>query len=242
MRTGTFPRAFTLTLVVAAVLLPAPIVRAALAPERQCHKDRYEAASKYAACQHKTVATFFAKVDTEKLQEALSKCRTKYTSTWTKIRKKALGTGSTCDTNRFVNNGGSVTDNLTGLEWEKKTDDGFTHDKDDSYLWSAASFIFLAGGSGLNGALLCMSVVPFKCDWRLPTHAELQTLLSEPYPCSTAPCIDPIFGPTIPSNTWTATQLADNLAYAWIVDFGTGEVFYHPKSVAWFVRGVRGGL
>ena len=41
------------------------------------------------------------------------------------------------------------------------------------------------------------------CDWRLPTIIELQTILLTEYPCATAPCIDPIFGPSqgsIPSS------------------------------------------
>ena len=33
------------------------------------------------------------------------------------------------------------------------------------------------------------------CDWRLPTIAELQTILLAPYPCGTSPRIDPIFWP-----------------------------------------------
>jgi hypothetical protein len=50
-------------------------------------------------------------------QAALSKCRVNYTSTWATLEKKAAGTGATCDSARFVDNGnGTVTDELTDLQ------------------------------------------------------------------------------------------------------------------------------
>lgn len=40
----------------------------------------------------------------------------------------------------FVDNGdGTITDTSTGLMWEKKSDDGSIHDKDDVYTWSGRS-------------------------------------------------------------------------------------------------------
>jgi hypothetical protein len=181
------------TLTAGTLLTTAPIARAGLAPEQQCAKSRYDAKAKYDQCQAKALGLHFAKNDLTKLQPALSKCRVKYTATWLKLQKNALGTGSTCDGPRFVNNGGTVTDSLTGLEWEKKTDDGGVHDKDDTSTWSTA-IVFVRD---LNNVYFSLNA-----DWRLPTVAELQTILSEPFPCTTSPCIAPIFGPTIANDDY----------------------------------------
>src|SRR5512147_610150 len=161
-------------LAVSTLLTMAPVARAKLTPERFCQKSRYDAAAKYAQCEDKALAQLFATNDLVKLQPALSKCRVKYTDIWLKLQKKALGTGSTCDTPRFVDTGdGTVTDNLTGLEWEKKTDNVTVHDKDNTYEWSIAYECFLSGGStcaGLNrpDTVLCFGGAVGTCDWRLP--------------------------------------------------------------------------
>ena len=81
--------------------------------------------------------------------------------------------------------------------------------------------------------------------WRMPTFAELQTiLLPEPYPCSTSPCIDPIFGPTQSYYYWSSTTNANNPNNAWLVDFNYGYVISDNKSTdaEFYVRAVRGGL
>jgi hypothetical protein len=249
MRTKNLTRvAAAVTLAASMLLATAPVARAALAPEQQCAKSRYDAKAKYDQCQAKALGLHFAKNDLAKLQPALSKCRVKYTATYVKFQKKAAGTGATCEAPRFVDNGdGTVTDNLTGLDWEKRTDDGTVHDKDDTYPWSEAYRIFLSGylsTLGLNefnsNTFMCFGGL---CNWRLPTVAELQTILSEEFPCTTSPCIDPVFGPTIANDDyWSSTTLADNTTYAWGVFFGTGEVSYGLKSSTNSVRAVRGGL
>ncbi len=144
-----------LMLTAGTLLTTAPIARAGLLPEQQCAKSRDDAATKYAQCHGKALAKIFATNDLTKLQPALSKCRVKYTDTWAKIQKKAAGTGSRCDTPRFVLNatpfGETVTDNLTGLVWEKKTDTGGVHAKDDTYVWSIATYGFIAGTGAYAG-------------------------------------------------------------------------------------------
>lgn len=41
----------------------------------------------------------------------------------------------------YTDNGdGTITDNVTGLMWEKKDDSGGIHDKDNDYTWSGASY------------------------------------------------------------------------------------------------------
>jgi hypothetical protein len=47
-----------------------------------------------------------------------------------------------------------------------------------------------------------------QCDWRLPTLAELETILQAmtPSPCDTSPCIDEeVFGPTVATYYWSDT-------------------------------------
>lgn len=242
-------RVVTVALLTAGTLLTmAAFAGAKVPPEQQCQKSRYEAAAKYAQCQSKALGQHFAVNDLAKLQPILSKCRVKYTSTYLKLQKKALGTGSTCDAPRFVDNDdGTVTDNLTGLDWEQKVDTASIHVKSATYTWFNTYNSFLAGVSsfGINEEQPPDFIACFggRCDWRLPTVAELQTILSEPFPCTTSPCINAAFGPTATNEDyWSATTLADNTTYAWGVFFGTGEVSYGLKNGINAVRAVRGGL
>ena len=70
----------------------------------------------------------------------------------------------------YTDNGdGTVTDNQTGLTWEKKSDDGSIHDKDTLYTWSDAFSVFIAG---LNTASFAGHN-----DWRLPNRFELESLV-----------------------------------------------------------------
>ena len=129
-------------------------------------------------------------------QKPLSKCRIKYAGAWAKLQAKASGTGTSCDQPRFRVVDGTVKDNLTGLQWEQKTDDGTVHDKDNGYAWSVA--VSDADGPAFTDFLATLNGTHFagQCDWRLPTRAELQTILPGPYPCA-SPCIDTaLFGPT----------------------------------------------
>ena len=62
-----------------------------------------------------------------------------------------------------------VRDNITGLIWEVKTDDGSIHDKDNQYTWyDTEDFINSLNSSNYGGF----------SDWRLPTVAELASLVN----------------------------------------------------------------
>lgn len=209
--------------------------------EQGCANGRTKAAGKYVACQarSKIVLSLFV----------AQKCRSRYAATASRLQLRYPGTA--CDVPRLVDNlDGTITDNLTGLIWEKKdASDGIEnlanpHDVDNIYTWSSndsdntdedgtAFTDFLenlnsgAGFAGANG-------------WRLPTLEELQTILSPDYPCMT--CLDPAFGPTA-SYYWTSSTQAQFANNAWTVVFAPGGSFGFVSKVGTRgVRAVRGGL
>jgi hypothetical protein len=171
---------------------------------------------------------------------------------------------------RFVDNGdGTVTDYETGLMWEKKSDDGSIHDKDNTYTWNStytnpdgtAFTEFLAtlnAGTGFAGYT----------DWRLPSEAgqnspftgprELENILAAPSPCTgfSDPCVPPVFNTgCMPGRTvtecsctqsdfyWSATtNAAGNPRYAWGVNFFDGSVLFYDKPSLRYARAVRHGF
>lgn len=136
---------------------------------------------------------------------------------------------------------GTITDNNTGLMWEKKDSlDGFLdfnnlHDADNLYLWS---------GNGSQETIWDwlddVNAEEFAGydDWRIPNVKELQSIVDyERF----NPSIDPIFGPTVTFGYWSSTSSAF-LDGAWFVNFFIGEVNIDSKDGDGHVRAVRGGL
>ena len=135
--------------------------------------------------------------------------------------------------------------------WEKKTDDGTIHDRDDRYGWTAGAdepsgtafteFLrTLNACDSLDGIAMTGGFAGY-CDWRLPTVAELQTILLAPFPCATNPCVDPVFGPTASFYYWSSTTLSVFADDAWYVLFSSGNVLYELKNGEFGVRAVRSG-
>jgi hypothetical protein len=246
--TGRPPRQLdcVLVLLVATAALAAPAL-GARSPDQLCQRGRYHAAAKYALCHQDVLGQFFAGAfpDDARFLGALSKCRVKYAESWTKLQTKTKGTGVPCDDARFEDDGvGTVTDRLTGLQWEKKTDDATVHDKDHRYARSAASPFTTADGPVFTAFLAALNAGCFAghCDWRLPTAAELESILLAPYPCTTNPCIDPIFGPTVGFGYWSDTLHPSYPGGAWLVDFENAYMIIDNNGFGWYVRAVRGGL
>lgn len=232
--------------------------------EESCQAARAKAAGLYAACQQNAQSKWQLKADQPltaqpKFLASSSKCRVKYVATWAKLQARLPATS--CAAPRFVDNGdGTVSDNLTDLQWEKKTNLNNVvsllnpHDADNTYTWSNAGTAadgtaFTAFLSALNAAPACFAG---QCDWRLPTKEELQTLLSDPFPCVNKPCIDTTLGDTQgatdsgpnPPTYWTSSTYMGQADNAWVVDFFDGSVknFGNDKIVDMYVRAVRGGL
>lgn len=236
-----------LTGLVTSALLTGGATPAAATPEQSCQAGRYRAAARYSACQQMALSKYFGTGDWPKYQSAAGKCQTKYAAVWPKLRAKTPG--STCDAERFVGNGTTVTDNLTGLQWEMKQNlDAVQnlsdpHDADNDYTWSASppaatGTVFTTFLPTLNGGV-CFAG---QCDWRLPTTQELQTILLAPRPCGTSPCIDPVFGPTAAKGHWSATSDVEFPDLAWDPFFGNGTIHFYDKTFSSAARAVRAGL
>jgi hypothetical protein len=124
-----------------------------------------------------------------------------------------------------------VKDNVTGLIWENKTDDGSIHDKDNMYDWYRAQSVFIAN---LNTARFGGF-----SDWRLPTIKELSSIVNSG---TYNPAINTAYFPnTMSSDYWSSTAFASDTWGAWCVLFYDGILGNGGKSHGRHVRAVRGG-
>jgi hypothetical protein len=159
---------------------------------------------------------------------------------------------------RFVDNGdGTVTDNATGLTWQKAPADtnwNGAADGGDVLAWQAAlgfceSLITTKGGSVSRWAsdedLVLGAIQPSDVlhdDWRLPNIRELMSIVDYG---RADPAIDTAFFTGWPSSTWTSTSHAVTADNAWHVsaESGTGGTVMNMRKIAPLaVRAVRGGL
>ncbi len=226
-------------------------------PQQYCDSARITAWKVYKSCVGRVVAKDVRGAGGDEFA-AFAKCRHKYFQKWTAFQSMPSLAGSTCIGSRFTDNGdGTVSDNLTVLVWEKKTTDGTVHTVGNAYMWTAKSggtledgTVFtsfldtLNGGGGFAGAN----------GWRLPTLAELQSILLD-FPCTGAgggatcqcgsnPCIDATFGPTFNNSIyWSATSYLTDPSKVWAVPFNNiTPIVSILKTSVIYVRAVRGGL
>jgi hypothetical protein len=153
-------------------------------------------------------------------------------------------------TGRFDESGPTIIDREFDLEWERKdasdgnADPANVHDADNVYTWGSmlapapdgtAFTDFIGRLNGSTGA----GCYRERCDWRLPTEFELQTI--RVVECANPPCVvDAAFLPAIADYYWSSTTYfgAPNGAVAVAFsdnpnDLGAG------KSSAYYVRAVR---
>jgi hypothetical protein len=143
----------------------------------------------------------------------------------------------------YLDNGnGTISDRRTALMWEKLSDDGSIHDKDNSYTWDNA----FGKIDDLNAAAFAGHT-----DWRLPNVFELRTIVNL---AVSPPTVSSVFndncGPGCTVTTcsctnstpfWSSSTLAIDPTYAWLVFFDNGSEGWGVKITPLAVRAVRGG-
>jgi hypothetical protein len=144
----------------------------------------------------------------------------------------------------FVDNGdGTISDQHTGLMWEKLSLDGSIHDRDLAFTWSGA---FSAKIAVLNSMAFAGH-----SDWRLPNINELHTLANYG---ATNPAVHAAFlngcvlgcAPSAcacvqSSLYWSSTTNQNATGTAWGIDFYDGDQRALDKTNQTVVRAVRGG-
>lgn len=251
------PYAIVATTVI--LMLWAGMVNAAATPQQRCDFARITAWRTYRGCIDGILAKH-AKNPFLLEHGAHARCRYAYFRKWNRFQNNKALAGSGCVGDRFVDNGdGTVTDNLTLLVWEKKTNrDLMTnpsdpHDADNAYAWGVfgeTGRVFteflpaLNGGAGFAGSN----------GWRLPTLAELQTILlsftcrgplgQAGCSCPSNPCVEPALDPenTRPSVHWSATVSIGDPSYGWRLWFNDSFIETAQRGLGGSVRAVRGGL
>ena len=147
-------------------------------------------------------------------------------------------------------------DNVTGLIWEVKTDDGGLRDMGWTYSWYNPDPATNGGFEGYaDDGNICFN--PARCDtdkfvmdvnaqglcgaadWRLPDRFELESITSID---RWVPAIDSTFFPnTGSSDFWSSSPYADYSGNAWRVNFYNGWANYSAKFSAEHLRLVRVG-
>lgn len=148
-----------------------------------------------------------------------------------------------------------VKDNVTGLIWEVKTDDGGLRDKDNTYSWYNSDSDTNGGDAGTENGGTCpdagncdtekyvasvnaVGLCGFN-DWHMPGKEELRSIVNYG---SINPAVDSaIFPNTLNSYYWTASPVADDNSVAWSIyfRFGGDETNYSSKDFSGCVRLVR---
>ncbi len=151
-----------------------------------------------------------------------------------------------------------VKDNLTGLIWENKTDDGGLQDKDNTYSWFDNNGSINGGDEGEQNLGICtgsecdtqdyVNVVNNQgiCgakDWRMPQIKELENLASLD---RFMPAIDTAYFPNTKEmqqeNYWSATPDAEFSVRAWYLHSYNGLPKSNiEKAATHYVRLVRDG-
>jgi hypothetical protein len=253
------------TLTSAPTVTPTPVGDA----ERRCQEAKLKAQGKLQACLKKNSAKMLGGGT-----DMSAVCQTAFTDALTKIDAKAAKNEAACrfvdnrdGTVSDLNTGlqWEQKDNLDGV---KNYAD--PHDVYNTYTWCIGTspsctnsadppdgtvytdFLAKLNNGVSNGLPMTAITGCFAghCDWRLPTIVELEGILDEQQgSCgnpvgSSGPCIDPAFGPTTASLTWSATSAGVPGApadAAFALNFA-GFLDSDAKFYFRYARAVRGGL
>jgi Protein of unknown function (DUF1566). len=130
---------------------------------------------------------------------------------------------------RFTDNGGTITDNLTGLMWSKDANPAGA-----TQTWQQAlDYIKTLNSSNYLGYN----------DWRLPNRKELKSMVNYGQSDTAAWLTD--FNNVQPLDYWSSTTCAADIAAAWFVNMSDGLVFNAYKistyNYVWPVRAGQAG-
>ena len=147
---------------------------------------------------------------------------------------------------RFIDHGGlTITDTQTGLMWEKKVAGGNwsatcltePHGVGSACTWDQATDEWLDKLNGWCDSCAAKGGFAGYDDWRLPTLAELLTIVD----ANRTPAIDPTFGETDGRDYWSSSiDDAIGPPAAMAVNFLNGGAVHFPRTYPIHVRAVRG--
>jgi hypothetical protein len=183
-----------------------------------------------------TAATAFPGSATFKMPDTNQ--TTSYTATFGEDHDYSINTPSYTD-----HGDGTITDNVTGLIWQKcNNGQGVTDCSGTAttYNWYQAAGIADATSNAGGATDVCGALdLAGQTDWRLPSRIELVSIIDNG---AYTPAINTTYFPnTIPYNYWSSTTNAHNASNAWIVYFDLGYSYLYGKTVAVYARCVRGG-
>jgi hypothetical protein len=143
----------------------------------------------------------------------------------------------------------TVRDNVTGLIWENKTDDGTIHDMHNFYTWydpTDSNPGTPGNGTDTKDFIDALNSAYFggHSDWRLPTVKELGTIAKNQAYYGN-PLIHTGYFPISVTRFWSRTNFASDTTYVWGITvssgFGSGVSRWLDKYRGWAaIRAVRG--
>lgn len=144
-------------------------------------------------------------------------------------------------------------DNVSGLMWEVKTDEGGLRDKDNTYSWYNANNTINGGFKGYQNEGVCTGNISCdsqgyrtavnalklcgKSDWRVAKRLELHSIMNYGH---VSRVIDGTYFPnTVSDWFWSSSPVAGYNGNAWMVDFSLGDEYGRKGDghALWLVRG-----
>ena len=139
-----------------------------------------------------------------------------------------MGNPARPDADYIDHQDGTVTHTPTGLMWTRCS---------KGQEWSGSTCNGVATSYNWDQATALVETYAGQSDWRLPTVAELATLVD--FTTTTNPLNTRIFPATPKTSFWSSSPYVATASYAWTVSFSYGGSTGSPRSLAFPVRLVR---